>query len=205
MNTTTCMIHLHNSQVALTYILLALSLSTIKPWFCSRQKKTFAFKSKWGESRVNEAKSFFCREHNHGVYSNIAYCIILVLALTFSQRCMDDMVLVKHNLLYNLLIYLIIQSTEHGRHGPVGRGVVEHVEPAYHIDNVLVAILHQLVMDVVVLEIQKMLNNVRQQSVQVNVKHVLEIFDLVRTNLLTFYLLSFAQNIDYWYKYEPPL
>ena len=100
---------------------------------------------------------------------------------------MDDMVLVKHNLLYNPRIYLIIQSTEHGRHGPVGRGVVEHVAPAYHIDNVLVVILHQLVMDVVVLEIQKILNNVRQQSVQVNLKHVLGIFDLVRTNLLTFF------------------
>ena len=77
------------------------------------------------------------------------------------------MVPVKHNLLYNPRINLIIQSTEHGRHGPVGRVVVEHVAPAYHIDNVLVAILPQLVMDVVVQEIQKILNNVRQQSVQV--------------------------------------
>ena len=85
---------------------------------------------------------------------------------------MDDMVLVKHKLLYNPRIYLIIQSTEHGRHGPVGRVVVEHVAPAYHIDNVLVPILPHLVMDVVVLEIQKILNNVRQQSVQVHLKHV---------------------------------
>ena len=84
-------------------------------------------------------------------------------------------------MLYNPRIYLI-QSTEHGRHGPVVRGVVEHVDPAYHTDNVLVPILPQLVMDVVVQEIQKILNNVRQQSVQVN----FGIFDLVRTNLLTF-------------------
>ena len=103
-------------------------------------------------------------------------------------------------MLYNPRIYLI-QLMEHGLHVLVGRGVAKHVDPAYHIDNVLVAILHQLVMDVGVLEIQKILNNVRQQSVQVN----FGIFDLVRTNLLTFFLLIFDQHIDSGYTLEPPL
>ena len=103
-------------------------------------------------------------------------------------------------MLYNPRINLI-QSTEHGRHGPVGRGVVEHVAPAYRIDNVLVPILPQLVMDVVVLEIQKILNNVRQQSVQV----YFGIFRSCEDTSIDFFLLFFDQDTDSVYTLEPPL
>ena len=66
-----------------------------------------------------------------------------------------------------ILVTLIIQSMVHGLHGRVGRGVVKHVGPDYQKDNALVPILHQLIMDMVVLGIQSIHNNVKQDLAQV--------------------------------------